>query len=687
MAERARVGEVVRADDGLPEGGGPTAEHVEVISVQLGKDDGSVLLLVHRQECIEAEGVHGQGVGDEVDAHLGLAVGGHGLKHDGGVHPLGRPAEHGQGLGQHGVQAAVNGVEGLKEPRLGVVEHLGDGGVEGLHPRPKLDGVLGLAQGVADVGEGLHGQGVEAVDGALQPSLCLGKVAVHGGRPLVEVPVIVLPAGCLAVEVLDDSLGLYLLVEGLDDGLQLVEHRGGQRNIPRMADVLVHLHEVHAGEGGDGEIQSCGVAEHEQTVVADTLGDQLQGRAGGLGLPEGVVAAEHLVAGVHGVECLLTPGAVLVMLVEALLEGVLADLVDGLAEQVAALVLLVLQRVQGGAQARVMHRGLGGVDKELQITATKAAEGVEPGVAPRLQIDLAEEPADRGAANAVLQMLAEAHVQTTVGRHLQINVQETRGLLSQIHNEEDTVKFLGIRDESHGRAEAHIPGLHHFVGVTPRDGGVLHVHRGALIACGVLEAARAADHAADAGLQGQLPIGADVEGLGDGGHHVALLKAITAEAQKSVVALHIAVVGGTQLTRDQMALARDVVAGLTGQHGLVRVGDDVIVLVHDLKDQPRLTLLVGLGVDAVVPHHRHHAVESRPQGIGDLHTVVDLVVGVVGVLPEGAELTVHPDGVVGIAGDVEEVALALGRNGHGSEEVAELVLPNLSPSPDPGGSL
>ena len=454
-----------------------------------------------------------------------------------------------------------------------------------------------------------------------------------------------------------------------------------------MADVLVHLHEVHTGEGGDGEVQSRGVAEHEQTVGADAVGDQLQGGAGSLGLPEGVVAAEHLVAGVHGVEGLLTPGAVLVMLVETLLKGVLADLVNGLAEQVAALVLLVLQGVQGGAQTRVVHRDLGGVDEELQIPTAEAAEGVEPGVATRLQLDLGEEPADRGTADAVLQMLAEPHVQTAVGGDLQVNVQKSRGLLLEVHDEEDTVKLLGIRHEFHGRAEVHIPRLHHLVGVTPRDGGVLHIHRGPLVARGILEATRTADHAADTGLQGQLLVGTDVEGLGDGGHHVTALKALTAQLQKSVVALHIVVVGGAQLSRDQVALARDVVAGGTGEHRLVREGDDVVVLVHDLEDEARLALLVGLGVDAVVPHHGDHAVQPRPQGVGDLHAVVDLVARVIGVLPEGAEIAVHPDGVVGIGGDVEEVALAHLGDGYGSQEVAELVLVDLSSSPDPGGSL
>ena len=37
------------------------------------------------------------------------------------------------------------------------------------------------------------------------------------------------------------------------------------------------------GEGGDGEIHARRVAEHEQTVVADAVGDQLQGGAGRLG--------------------------------------------------------------------------------------------------------------------------------------------------------------------------------------------------------------------------------------------------------------------------------------------------------------------------------------------------------------------------------------------------------------------
>ena len=102
----------------------------------------------------------------------------------------------------------MEGVEGLEQAGLGIIEHAGNGLIELFDPLPQVCGVIRLAQGVADPRKGIHGQGVEAVEGALQPPPGLPERAVHGGRPLVEIPVVDPTVHALSVEILQNTLGL-----------------------------------------------------------------------------------------------------------------------------------------------------------------------------------------------------------------------------------------------------------------------------------------------------------------------------------------------------------------------------------------------------------------------------------------------------------------------------------------------
>ena len=401
-------------------------------------------------------------------------------------------------------------------------------------------------------------------------------------------------------------------MEGIHNGLQLVKDGGRQGGVPAVADVLLHLQKIHAGKGGDGGIEACGIADREEAVLTDAVGDQLQGGTGCLGLPKGVVAAEHLVTGIHGVKGLLPPGAILIMLVKTVLKGILTDLVDGIAEKIPAPVFLVVEGVQGGAYARVMHRHPWSMDEKLEIPTAEAAEGMQPGVPPCLQVDLAGKATDSGAAQAVVQMLAVAHVQAAGVGNLQVNIQKSRRLLPQVHNEHNPVAIHGFRRNLSGRAKARIPRFHHVSERATDNGGGLHIHGGHGGAGGVFEASCAADFYGQAGLQDQFLAGTDMKILGNSRHCTAFCKTVATKVPKAVVALHIIVVGRAQLTRYELALSRYVISGFAGQHALVGAGDQVILPVQNLKDQAGLSHTVGGGINAVVPHHHSHAILTHP---------------------------------------------------------------------------
>ena len=136
---------------------------------------------------------------------------------------------------------------------------------------------------------------------------------------------------------------------------------------------------------------------------------------------------------------------------------------------------------------------------------------------------------------------------------------------------------------------------------------------------------------------------------------VTFTRAATAEMRsrlaEAVVALDIIMIGGAELSRDERSLARDIVSGQAGKGVFTCVIKDGTRLVGDLIDQPRLTLLVGLGIDAVVPDRDSHVVMAVLHVVGHVHSVVDLIGGIVGVLAEGGQLAVQPNGIVGVRGD------------------------------------
>ena len=138
-------------------------------------------------------------------------------------------------------------------------------------------------------------------------------------------------------------------------------------------------------KGGNCHISACRVADAEHSILTPVLADKLKARARKFILAKGVVAAKHLISAVKDIHRLLTPRAVLVMLVHTESQRSLAYLVD--------CVKLIVLAVKGKCSKRIIARNYlyfnilkRTLTSKLSISQTKSAEISEIIVQPTLCI-------------------------------------------------------------------------------------------------------------------------------------------------------------------------------------------------------------------------------------------------------------------------------------------------------------
>jgi hypothetical protein len=83
-------------------------------------------------------------------------------------------------------------------------------------------------------------------------------------------------------------------------------------------------------------------------------------------------------------------------------QRILADLVDGIPQKIAAAKLFPLHRINCGAKTGIMYGDGFAEQEELQIAATEAAEGIHVSVSACLQAQCAAEVSDRSATPTIL---------------------------------------------------------------------------------------------------------------------------------------------------------------------------------------------------------------------------------------------------------------------------------------------
>ena len=132
-------------------------------------------------------------------------------------------------------------------------------------------------------------------------------------------------------------------------------------------------------------------------VLPPILTEEPQTGSGKAGLTEGIVAAEHLVAAVHGVQRLLPPRAVLVVLVHTKPQGSHGGIVDLLPAGGTGVKGQLCHGVHGGMQPCMMqHNGL--LRQNLQIPAAQPSEWLHMDIFSGLcavfhaEIPLSDEP-------------------------------------------------------------------------------------------------------------------------------------------------------------------------------------------------------------------------------------------------------------------------------------------------------
>ena len=187
-------------------------------------------------------------------------------------------------------------------------------------------------------------------------------------------------------------------------------------------------------------ISTCWKADGEQSVRAETLVYEHEIGACVVGLLECVIAEEDLIAAIEGVECLLAPGAILVVLVHAEAEGANAGIIDTLQE-----VVVKYSSLFGHGIVDVLHAyvrgGDGLLEVDLKVAASETAEGAEPFVFALLCLELKAEvtATDQTADLADLEVLTVCNKELLLDGRGELKIGITGDLTTKV-NEDMVIK-------------------------------------------------------------------------------------------------------------------------------------------------------------------------------------------------------------------------------------------------------
>ena len=165
----------------------------------------------------------------------------------------------------------------------------------------------------------------QAVEHQIRPGLCRADGLVHIGGPVIKIPVPALFKG-------EQQTLVELAHKGFQNGLQLIVHRTGQGKVVRVRQVFADRRKIMQRERGNGQRPAAGAGDGKQAVVAVVPAHQQQVGAGIVPVPvlKNPVAAQHLVSGIEGIEGLLPPGRVHIMLHQTQPECAHAKVIDPL---------------------------------------------------------------------------------------------------------------------------------------------------------------------------------------------------------------------------------------------------------------------------------------------------------------------------------------------------------------------
>ncbi len=457
-------------------------------------------------------------------------------------------------------------------------------------------------------------------------------VAVQPLPPFIEVP-IPLPSRKGQHQPLFHGMPLFHPSrESLRHGHQLRPYLPQELPVTAVVQIFPALRDIMQGKRRNHEVHLNGITDRQQAVLPPVFGHQFQGGPGETVLPEGIIAAEHLVAAVHGIQGLLPPGAVLIMLMHAQVQGLHAHIVNLLLERIQTGPLPLRQHIHGRRDSKLLHRhGLLGAD--LQIAAAQPAERIAVHVAPLLRpVEDAEVPAaDDPPHPPVLHMFPIGDGDILGTGRIQLQAQEPHLLAAQVID-------YGVIINPCALHPIHIRQKNKLVnGPETQWQLLLHRRRRTEIR--------------------KLPR-----------HPAVLPGGVIAVAQP-------------QLAGDDMHPVVQVCPAHAGE-GLPAAPAQYPFLPCQLIEQPRAAPVIGGGgADAIVPHHDGQAVLPLPAHIRNVHLVIHLVIGEIRILPPRRQLSVHIGGIIAVRRDAQHRPPGL--IGKAVHELPVLVRPGAVIAPDP----
>ena len=470
-------------------------------------------------------------------------------------------------------------------------------------------------------------------------------MAVHARTPFVEVPVALLHI--YGYQAVFSAPSRHAVQYAPGHG----HHVACEGPVAAEEQVLVQRQYEVEREAGDGYGAARRRAQLQQAVLALAQRQQAQALAGHVVFAERVVSAEHLIARIHAVQRLLAPRAVLVVLMQAGAQRVAADVVYAAVQRVGGMEAgTQVERILDRARARIAQREPMRAHEQRYVPQPRAAYLVQQAVSARAGHAARGEVARvHICAHAlVVQVLAPAYQHLALAGRVQLYVDKAHRLAAQVERDVYALALL--------RAIAHLAGQHglaphagHIGALAEGHGRVLHQHAYG-IAYGALRVYALGHHARlDALAQREPLYGARMQP----GRVVQLPRRAPALSSPAQVALE----GIAHLPGDAVHIAA-AVDGVGRDRGGGAAGGQHPVALADLEYERGAARAVDGAVLYLAVRKYLYLVFTFGHEGRDVHLVIYLVLGVVGILAKGGHAAVNISDVLRIGADAQRACAA-----------------------------
>ena len=285
--------------------------------------------------------------------------------------------------------------------------------------------------------------------------------------PLVKIPV---PRQCVHPSTPE------LAVKPAQDRGSHSQHLPAKGQITAVAAVLFQSRYKYQRETGNIHLYPGRGAQFQQSILPQRKGQGPQALPGLRKLAKGIVARKHLIAGVHSVQSLLPPGAILIMLVHRAAESMLGHREYLIHQTVGAFERAVTPNgVFHFLHTHMIDRHIVAVEEQLQIAAAQAQEPVDKPISPGSCLPAHRKvPATHiGPHPQVIQMLTKTDIHPGSHRTDCVYVQIAHRFRPQIQDQVDTVRLIGRKPDTVARHQVILRHIGQLLPLPERKGSKL----------------------------------------------------------------------------------------------------------------------------------------------------------------------------------------------------------------------